>query len=236
LRKLFSAAQALVGQARFTYQGPMNAPSPAPKPAAQSPNGVQLLIDLGPIAVFMIAFNVLEKFPALKENAVYIATGVFIAATLVAVLYCHFVRGKVPPVLIVTALIVLAFGGLTIALHNETFIKLKPTVLYAFYGVAILISLAVKQNVWRLFFGHAFTLPNAVWNTLALRWGVFFLFMAAVNEIIRNTQTTETWVNLHTIAFFTLTIGFAIINTPLILKHMPDDTSATPSSSDTPGA
>jgi intracellular septation protein len=201
----------------------MTEPANPSKPAAPSAGGMQLLIDLGPIAVFMIAFNVAERFPALKENAVYIATGVFIAATLAAVAYCQFVRGKIPPVLIVTAVIVLAFGGLTIALHNETFIKLKPTVLYGFYGVAILGSLAVKQNIWKLLLGHALTLPDHAWNTLALRWGVFFLFMAGLNEFIRNTQTTETWVNLHTIAFFVLTFAFGALNMPLILKHMPDD-------------
>ena len=199
---------------------------PPAKPAAST--GVQLLIDLGPIAIFMIAFNVLERFPSLKSSAVYIATGIFIAATLVAVAYCQFVRGKVPPVLIVTAIIVIAFGGLTIALHSDAFIKLKPTVLWGFYGVAILGSLAIKQNIWKLLLGHAFELPDAIWNMLALRWGLFFLAMAAMNEVIRVTQTFGTWVNVHTIAFFVCFFVFAAINMPLILKHLPDDETATP--------
>lgn len=198
------------------------------KPAAANNGGIQLLIDLGPIAVFMIAFNVLERFPALKENAVYYATGIFIAATLAAVAYCHFVRGKIPPVLIVTAVIVLLFGGLTIILHSETFIKLKPTVLWGFYGAAILGSLAIKQNIWRLLMQHALTLPDAVWNTLALRWGLFFIAMAAMNEFLRLTQTTETWVSVHTIAFFVCVFVFAALNMPSLMKHLPDEDSATP--------
>lgn len=204
----------------------MTEPS-ASNPAAQSHGGIQLLIDLGPIAVFMIAYNLLERVPALKENAVYYATGLFIAATLAAVAYCQFVRGRVPPVLIVTAVIVLAFGGLTIALHNETFIKLKPTVLWGFYGLAILGSLAIKQNIWRLLMQHALTLPDQVWNTLALRWGLFFVAMAGMNEYLRLTQTTETWVSLHTVAFFVCFFAFMALNMPLMLKHMPDDDSAT---------
>jgi intracellular septation protein len=211
----------------------MTDPAEPPKSAPNQASAMQLLIDLGPIAVFMLGFNVFERFDALKDNAVYYATGLFIAATLAAVGYCHFVRGKIPPVLIVTAIIVLAFGGLTIALHNETFIKLKPTVLYGFYGIAILGSLLVKQNIWKLLLGHAFTLPERAWNMLALRWGLFFLFMAGLNELLRNTQSTETWVNLHTIAFFVLTFAFAALNMPLILKHMPDDSSAT---TNAPGA
>ncbi|MFT3726926.1 MAG: inner membrane-spanning protein YciB [Terricaulis sp.] len=205
----------------------MTDPTAPTKPAVPSSGAMQLLIDLGPIAVFMIAFNVLERFPALKENAVYYATGLFIAATLAAVAYCQFVRGKVPPVLIITAIIVLAFGGLTIALHNETFIKLKPTVLWGFYGAAILGSLAIGQNIWRLLMQHALTLPDPVWNTLALRWGLFFVAMAAMNEFLRLTQSTETWVSLHTIAFFACFFVFAALNMPLIIKHLPDDDSAT---------
>lgn len=202
-----------------------------PKPS--STGGMQLLIDLGPIAVFMIAFNVLQRFPALKDNAVYYATGVFIAATLAAVAYCHFVRGKIPPVLIATAVIVLAFGGLTIALHNETFIKLKPTVLWGFYGLAILGSLVIKQNIWKLLLQHAFTLPETIWNTLAIRWGLFFLAMAAMNEVVRATQTTGTWVWLHTTVFVVGFFAFTALNMPLILKHMADDSSPTPNA---PGA
>lgn len=183
----------------------------------------QLMVDLGPIAVFVVSFNLLQRFPETKENAVYWATGLFIVSVLAAISWCQVKRGRIPPVLIVTGVLVTIFGGLTIAFHDENFIKLKVTVINGFYAAAILGSLAVKQNVWKLLFQHAFPpLPDHVWNTFAIRWGLFFLFMAGLNEVLRNTVTTETWVNLRVLPF-ALTFTFALINTPLLMKHLPAD-------------
>lgn len=183
----------------------------------------QLLIDLGPIAVFVIAYNVLQRLPQTHDNAVYIATAIFIAATLLAIAYCRIRIGRVPPVLIVTGVLITAFGGLTLLLHDENFIKIKPTFVYLFYAIAIFVSVLVKQNVWRLLFGHVFTLPDRIWTVLALRWAVFFVFMAALNEAIRLTQTTEVWVNARIVLFFPLVLVFAALNTPLVLKHPNDE-------------
>jgi intracellular septation protein len=186
----------------------------------------QLMVDLGPIAVFVIAFNLLQRFPETKENAVYWATGLFIIAVLAAIAYCLIKRGRIPPVLIVTGVLVTIFGGLTIAFHDENFIKIKVTVVNAFYALAILGSLAFKQNVWKLLFQHAFPpLPDSVWNTFAIRWGLFFVFMAGINEALRNSVTTETWVNLRLLPFG-FTLLFALANTPLLMKHMPDEAAS----------
>ncbi len=179
----------------------------------------QLLIDLGPIVTYVVAFNVLQRIEAFKDNAVYIATGVFIAATLAAIAYCKVKQGRIPPVLIVTGIIVVAFGGLTIALHDPTFVQIKPTFTYLFYVSAILFSLLIGQNVWKLLFGHAFDLPDRIWTILALRWSAFFALQAALNEIIRNTQSFEFWLNSRPFIVFPLTILFAVLNTPIVLKH-----------------
>lgn len=196
------------------------------QPKSASGGAGQLLIDLGPIIVFVTTYNVLLRFPETKESAVYWATGLFIASVLTAIAYCLMKRGRIPPVLIVTGVLVTIFGGLTIALHDENFIKIKVTVINGFYAAAILGALAFKQNVWKLLFEHAFPpLPDSVWNTFALRWGLFFLFMAVLNEVLRNTVTTETWVNLRLLPG-ALTILFALANTPLLMKHMPDETPA----------
>ncbi len=195
-----------------------------PKPTAAH----QLLIDLGPVAVFVVAYNVLQRLPQTQDNAVYIATAIFIAATLLAVAYCRIRIGRVPPVLIVTGVLITAFGGLTLILHDENFIKIKPTFVYLFYATAIFVSVLIKQNVWKLLFRHVFTLPDRIWTVLALRWAVFFVFLAALNEAIRLTQSTEVWVNARIVLFFPLVLGFALLNTPLVLKHSHDE--------NTPGA
>lgn len=197
----------------------------SPQPRRTGAN--QLLIDLGPIVVFILAFNILGRFEATKENAVYIATGIFIAATLAAIAYCKIRHGRIPPVLIVVGVFVTIFGGLTILLHDRTFIQIKPTFVYGFYAVAIAISLALKQNVWKLLFGHAYTLPDFVWNTLAFRWAAFFVFMAALNEVLRAQLPFETWLNSRPWVVFPLIFGFALLNAPLVMKHAIDDDSAS---------
>src|SRR5690606_22184794 len=179
---------------RFSVSGPHMTEELTPLATAKpkqagGPN--QLLIDLGPIVIFVIAFNVLQRIEATKDNAVYIATGIFIAATLAAIRYCKVTLGNIPPVLLVTGVIVTGFGGLTLWLRNPDFIQIKPTFSYVFYVVAILFSLAIKQNVWKLLFGHAFNLPDRIWTILALRWSAFFLFQAILNEVIRNTQSFD---------------------------------------------
>lgn len=183
----------------------------------------QLLIDLGPIAVYVVAFNVLQRIEATKDNAVYIATGVFMAATLIALGYTWFKHNRIPPVLIVTAVLVTGFGGLTLAFRNPDFIQIKPTVTYIFYVTAIVGSLLAGHNIWKLLFRHAFNLPDRIWRILAWRWAGFFAFQAVLNEIIRNTQTFEFWLNSRPFVVFPLVIVFAVINTPLVLKHAKEE-------------
>ncbi|MFZ4120327.1 MAG: inner membrane-spanning protein YciB [Caulobacterales bacterium] len=193
----------------------------------------QLLIDLGPIIAFVLSFNVLQRLPAdhpvhrllgsTPSDSIFIATGVFIAATLFAVVYAWFKTRSVPPVLIVTAVLVVGFGGLTLALHDEGFVKIKPTVVNLFYAIAIFGSMLFGHNVWKLLFRHAFTLPDRVWKTLAVRWGLFFILMAVINEAIWRTQTTEFWVNSRLFITFPLVIVFALINLPLTMKYAGQD-------------
>lgn len=187
--------------------------------AAATPAGAnQLLVDLGPIAVFVVAYNVLNRIR--PDDAIFIATGIFIAATLAAIAYSWWRTRKVPPVLIVTGVLVTAFGGLTILLHDENFMKIKPTFVYLFYASAILGALAFGRNIWKLLFQHVFILPDRIWHILAWRWGAFFVFMAVLNEVIRRTQDTDFWVNSRLLIFFPLTLGFALLHAPMTLKYM----------------
>ncbi len=188
----------------------------------------QLLMDLGPILVFIVAFNVLQRIDSIKDNAVFIATGLFIVATLAAIVWSKLKHGRVPPVLIVTGVIVVVFGGLTILLREPSLVQIKVTATNLFYVAAILGSLALRQNVWKLLFGHAFTLPDRIWNVLALRWAGFFAFMAALNEVLRHFYNYENgnfdvWLNTRPLVVFPLLLIFAALNTPLVLKHAPNE-------------
>ena len=185
----------------------------------------QLLIDFGPVAVFVIAYNVLLRLSAYKDNAVYIATGIFVVTTLAAIAYCLWRRGRIPPVLIVTGVIVTAFGGLTIALHNDDFIKIKPTAANLFYAVAIIGSVLVRENVIKLMFKHIFTLPDRIWTVLALRWAACFAGLAIINEWMRQNLITSDWVTWHFPVLMGLMVAFAFANTPLLMKHHVEDGS-----------
>jgi intracellular septation protein len=193
-----------------------------PKKATDSAN--QLWIDLGPILIFVITYNVLFRIEATKPNAIYIATGVFILSVLAAIAYCKIQRGKIPPILIVTGVLVTAFGGLTILLHDPAIIQIKFTFTFLFYAAAILFSLAIGQNVWKLFFRHIFNLPDKIWNILAMRWAAFYVLVAVLNEVLRYYYNEangnfDVWLNLRTILTYPAFIAFAALNTPIVLKH-----------------
>jgi intracellular septation protein len=224
LGRAAGAAQALVYRSPFSVSGAMTETAKT----QHKPGANQLLIDLGPIAVFVVAFNILQRLESTKENAVYIATAIFIVSTLIAIGYCRLKQGRIPPVLIVTGVLVTCFGGLTLLLHDENYIKIKPTFVYLFYAIAITVSVIINQNVWKLLFRHIFNLPDRIWNVLALRWAALFLFLAGLNEYVRLTQTTEFWVNSRLFIFTPFVIGFALLNTPLVLKHQRDEEEPAP--------
>lgn len=191
------------------------------QPEAEKPAGPdlnQLLIDLGPVAIFVVAYNVLNR--VMPGEGIFWATGIFIVSTLAAIAWCKWKRGKIPPVLIVTGVLVTGFGGLTLVMHDEEFMKIKPTFMYLFYTTAIFGSVLFRQNIWKLLFGHVFVLPDRIWTILALRWAGLFAFLAVLNELIRQNMSTDFWVNSRIMIFFPLILGFALLNTPLTLKHM----------------
>lgn len=200
----------------------------ATKPRKATDSASQLWIDLGPILVFVVTYNVLFRIAATKDEAIYIATGVFIVSVLAAIAWCKVKRGKIPPILIVTGVLVTAFGGLTLLLHDPAIIQIKFTFTFLFYAAAILISLAIKQNVWKLFFRHLFNLPDRIWNILALRWAAFYVVVALLNEVLRYNYNEangnfDVWLNLRTILTYPAFLAFAALNTPIVLKHHRED-------------
>ena len=159
-----------------------------PAPTHKPQSGSHMLVDLGPVAVFMVTYNLANRFAAAGQ-AIYWATGLFVIATLAALAYAWLVQKRAPYILIFTAIVVLLFGGLTMALRDPIYIKIKPTVVNLFYAVVIFGGLLFKRNIWKDLFKGAFTLPDRVWRILAVRWGVFFVFLAGLNEFVWRTQT-----------------------------------------------
>ncbi len=186
---------------------------------------IKFLVEIGPLMVFFAGYFIADDL--------IVATGVFMGATVAALIYAKLHQGRVPPMLLISALIVTVFGGLTIALDNEIFIKMKPTIVYCIFSVILLGGLAMGRTWIAVLFGSSFQLTDAGWRVMTLRWGVFFLVMAALNEAVWRNVSTDLWVTLKVFGFLPLTFIFALAQTPLMLRHqIEEDETASPTESD----
>ena len=172
----------------------------------------RLALDLGPLLVFFGSFKLL---------GIYGATACFMAAVLAALAIDWLTERKLSPMPLVTAVLVVIFGGLTLYLKNSMFIKIKPTVLYAFFGLTLLGGLAFNRLFIKYVFAQAFVLDDTGWRKLTVRWGIFFLCLAALNEAVWRTQSENTWVSFKVWIILPLIFLFALAQTPLVLKHQP---------------
>ena len=196
--------------------------APPPTSAEKAANaGANVFVEFGPAVLFMVVYNFARNQNA--ENAIFLATGVFMAATLAALGYALLVQKRAPPLLLLTGAIVLIFGGLTLWLKNETFVYLKPTIINLLFAAAIFGGLLLGKNPLKVLLGPAFTLPDGVWRTLALRFGGFYLFLALLNELIWRTLSEQFWVNFKVFGVFPLTAAFLLLNLPLINRHLPKE-------------
>ena len=171
---------------------------------------LKLAIELGPLLVF---------FGTNAAAGIYAGTAAFMAATIVSLVVAWFAYHKVPIMPLVSGVIVLVFGGLTLYLRDETFIKLKPTIVYTLFAVLLGAGLVWKKPVLELLFGAAFTLTEEGWRKLTLRWGLFFAVMAVVNELVWRNVSTDTWVSFKAFGFLPLTFLFAVLQVPLMQRH-----------------
>ncbi|MDR3497412.1 MAG: septation protein IspZ [Ancalomicrobiaceae bacterium] len=191
---------------------------PVVAPAAKKlPAGLKLTVDLAPLAAFFIGLNVFD---------IFIATGALIVATLMSVVITYWQIRRVPVMLLITAGFVLVFGGLTLYLHNEDYVKLKVTIIYLLFAGALLGGLAFGKSFLGYFFEEAFKLDAEGWRVLTLRWGLFFLAMAGANEVMRTFFDTHTWGLFKVPGTPILTFVFALTQVPLISKHTIEDVSA----------
>ena len=199
--------------------------------------GAQLLTDVGPVIAFILVYNIGRNFTG--DQAIYWATGVFMAGVAMALGYAGVVQKRFPPMLVVSAVIVMSFGGMTIYLQDPIFVYIKPTIINLLYSFAILGSFAFGFNVWKALFGSVFTLPERIWWILAVRWALFFQILALINEFlwrhINDSVVVESarwfpqlawseslWAN-GKLGIMALTFVFALANIPIALRHQTDD-------------
>ena len=170
----------------------------------------RLLLDLGPLFVFFLAF---------EFRGIFVATGIFMVAVLAALAVGWHLEKRLSPIPLITAVLVIIFGGLTLYLRNDVFIKMKPTVLYGFFGAVLLGGLSVNRLFIKYVFAQAFELDEPGWKKLTIRWGLFFLCLAVINESVWRNTSTATWVSFKVWGIIPLIFLFALAQTPLVMKH-----------------
>ena len=180
-------------------------------PALRSLNPfLKLALEMGPLVVFFLAN---------QKAGIFAATGLFMAAVLLSLIVSYALTRHLPVMPMVTAVVVLVFGGLTLWFHDELFIKLKPTIVNSLFGTVLLGGLWFGRPLLPVVLDTVFQLTDEGWRKLTFRWGLFFFVLAAINEVVWRTQTLDTWVNFKVFGIMPLTVAFALAQTPLILKH-----------------
>jgi intracellular septation protein len=178
-----------------------------------------MALDLGPLLIFFGSFKYFGIFPA---------TAAFMAAVLVSLGIGYWIEKRLSPMPLFTAVLVIIFGGLTLYLQDATFIKMKVTVLYAFFALLLLGGLAFKRLFIKYIFAQAFDLTEPGWKKLTIRWALFFVGLAIANEIVWRTTSTATWVDFKVWGILPLTLLFALAQAPLVMKHQAQNDAGNP--------
>jgi len=195
---------------------------PEPKAAKKKiPRGLKFALELGPLILF---FVINAKW------GIFTATAVLMLVVPFSLGVAWKLAGRMPVMPMVTAALVLVFGGLTLLLNDEEFIKIKVTILYALFGAALLIALRFNRLLLPVVFDAAIHLDDDGWRKLTWRWSIFFFFLAGLNEVLRHMLSTDHWVSFKVFGILTLTLVFVLTQTPLMMRHEikpEDDTSET---------
>jgi intracellular septation protein len=190
---------------------------------------LKLALELGPLMVFFFANTrgewLAERFPVLAElgGPIFIATGLFMVATAVALVVSWMLTRTLPVMPLVSGVVVFVFGALTLYLQDDIFIKMKPTIVNTLFGAVLLGGLFFGRALLGYVFDSAFHLDAEGWRKLTLRWGLFFLFLALVNEIVWRSFSTDTWVAFKVWGIMPITLLFTFSQMPLIMRHSLDE-------------
>ena len=186
---------------------------------------LKLALELGPLLVFFFANARGEwlagKFPALAAlgGPIFIATGLFMVATAIALVVSWMLTRTLPIMPLVSGIVVFVFGALTLWLQDDVFIKMKPTIVNTLFGVVLLGGLAFGKSLLGYVFDSAFKLDAEGWRKLTLRWGALLPLSAVVNEIVWRNFPTDTWVAFKVWGIMPITLIFTISQMPMIMRH-----------------
>jgi intracellular septation protein len=192
---------------------------------------LKLVLDLGPLLLFFFA----NAKPALFEPwlaplipaavatgeraGIFVATAVFMVAIVAALVISYALTRRLPTMAVVSAVIVVVFGGATLIFQNDTFIKLKPTIIYLLFAGTLFGGLIFRKPLLAMVFDQMFHLTEEGWRKLTIRWALFFLALAVLNEVVWRTQSTDTWVTFKVFGVMPLTFIFAALQYPLLMKY-----------------
>ncbi|MEM9206748.1 MAG: septation protein A [Pseudomonadota bacterium] len=178
---------------------------------------LKLALELGPLVLFFFANS---------RYGIFTATAIFMVAITISLAVSYLMMKRIPVMPLVSGVVVLIFGALTLWLQDDLFIKLKPTIVNTLFGVVLLGGLAFGRSLMRILFDQVFQLTEEGWKKLTFRWGLFFLFLAVLNEAIWRTQTTDFWVAFKVWGVMPITIAFTMAQLPLMTKHAVEDEPA----------
>jgi intracellular septation protein len=186
---------------------------------------LKMVLELGPLVVFFFANSrgewLAAQFPFLAElgGPIFIATGLFMAATALALIVSWVLTRTLPMMPLISGIVVLVFGALTLWLQNDTFIKMKPTIVNTLFGAILLGGLFFGKSLLGYVFHAAFRLTDEGWRKLTLRWGLFFILLAVMNEVVWRSFSTDFWVAFKVWGTMPITILFTLSQMPLIMRH-----------------
>ena len=171
---------------------------------------LKILLDLGPLVLFFFANS---------RYGIFAATATFMVAVLAALAVSYAMTRHLPIMPVVTAIVVVVFGGLTLILHDATFIKVKPTIIYALFGAVLLGGLFFNKPLLGVVFDSLFQLTEEGWRKLTWRWAIYFFVLAVLNEIVWRNFSTNVWVDFKVFGVTPLTFVFAALQTPLLKRY-----------------
>jgi|GEM_PF-1185204 len=196
------------------------APESSELPKAPAMKWSRIATDLGPGLVFFVSYQWLQKNH--PTDAILIATAIFLPFAIAAFVYGWVSERRIAPIPAMTTAMVLIFSALAFVFHDATFIKMRATFIFSFFGIALIGSSLLQHNLLKTVFEGSIRLPEPAWHTLAMRAGIFYISIAAINETLWRTQPEATWVWFHTWGDVLLSLIFWGSQMFFIAKHSPD--------------